>query len=110
MVMDCLGPSIEDYFNLCQRQFSLKTVLMIADQIILRVEYLHSRGFIHRDLKPDNFLFGTGSRAHYIYLVDLGLSKRFKDSKTEQHIPFKSDKSLTGTARYASMWTHLGCE
>jgi len=55
-------------------------------------------------------LFGTGSRAHYIYLVDLGLSKRYKDSRTEQHIPYKSDKSLTGTARYASMWTHFGSE
>jgi serine/threonine protein kinase len=65
---------------------------------------------IHRDVKPDNFLMGRDKKKHIVYVVDFGLAKKYKDTKTGEHIPYKDGKSLTGTARYASIYTHLGIE
>ncbi|KAL6845362.1 hypothetical protein ACP4OV_024857 [Aristida adscensionis] len=110
LVMDLLGPSLEDLFNFCSRKRSLKTVLMLADQMINRVEFVHSKSFLHRDIKPDNFLMGLDRRANQVYIIDFGLAKKYRDTSTHQHIPYRENKNLTGTARYANVNTHLGIE
>jgi casein kinase I family protein HRR25 len=78
--------------------------------MIQRLEFIHNNHFIHRDMKPDNFLVGSGKKQNLIYVIDLGLAKRYRDPKTGEHIPYKDNKSLTGTARYASVNAHLGIE
>ena len=82
---------------------------MLVDQMIARIEYIHNRHFIHRDIKPDNFCIGLNKTSHKIFLLDFGLAKRYiqRDGK---HIPYREGKNLTGTARYASINTHLGIE
>lgn len=132
--MELLGPSLEDLFNYCTRRFTLKTVLLLADQMVIktlfilldtsivayflnktivilqitRIDYIHNRNFIHRDIKPDNFLMGLGEKGNLVYIIDFGLAKKFIDTRTRRHIAYRENKNLTGTARYASINTHLG--
>lgn len=127
MVIDLLGPSLEDLFKMCNRHFSLKTVLLLADQLvspfyasfficslisppqISRIEFIHSHSLVHRDIKPANFVMGTGRASHLVNVIDFGLAKKFRDNRTYNHIPYKQDGFHgVGTSLFAAINTHLG--
>ena len=110
MVMEFLGPSLGDLFQLKERNFGMETVLMLTIQILTRIEYIHEKGFLHRDIKPENFVIGLNDKSNLVYLIDYGLSKRYKDKNSGQHIPYRENKQLVGTVRYASINAHLGIE
>jgi serine/threonine protein kinase len=110
LLMELLGKSIDKLFSDNKKQFSYKTIFEIGYQMIERIEYVHSKGYIHRDIKPGNFVIGKGDKSKIIYIIDFGLSKRYIDKNTDKHIPYKEGKGLTGTARYVSLFTHYGIE
>eukprot|EP01012_Entosiphon_sulcatum_P054804 TRINITY_DN7593_c0_g1_i1.p1 TRINITY_DN7593_c0_g1~~TRINITY_DN7593_c0_g1_i1.p1 ORF type:complete len:391 (+),score=29.84 TRINITY_DN7593_c0_g1_i1:39-1211(+) len=110
LVMDHLGPSVEELFSFCGRRFTIPTAFGLALQALARLQHLHSRDFIHRDIKPENMLMGTDKNGDVLYLVDFGLSKCYRDLRTGAHIPFAERKGLVGTARYCSINTHMGLQ
>lgn len=107
LVIEMLGPNLENLFSICGHRFTLKTVLIIAQEIIKKIHYVHSRGIIHRDIKPENFLIGLHSND--IYILDFGLCKFFKRTDNS-HIPMATNKKLVGTIRYTSLNGHMGYE
>eukprot|EP00927_Polykrikos_kofoidii_P032442 TRINITY_DN2763_c0_g2_i1.p1 TRINITY_DN2763_c0_g2~~TRINITY_DN2763_c0_g2_i1.p1 ORF type:complete len:392 (-),score=79.55 TRINITY_DN2763_c0_g2_i1:292-1401(-) len=108
MVMELLGKSLEDMLQTCPPQkLQVKTAVLVARQVLHRIEYLHSKGIVHRDIKPENFTLGIGPKMHHVYLIDFGLSKRYWD---KVHVAWQKKSSLTGTARYASINAHKGVE
>ncbi|KAL0948152.1 hypothetical protein HGRIS_010768 [Hohenbuehelia grisea] len=111
LVIDLLGPSLEDLFKICNRHFSLQTVLLLADQLLPRLEFIHSRDLVHRDIKPANFVMGTGKAANVVHAIDFGLAKKFRDPRTGLHIPYhQDDVHGVGTSLFASINTHMGIE
>ena len=109
LVMELLGQSLDNLF-IKLRQFSVKTTAIIGYQIIKILKYIHDRHIIHRDIKPDNFAMGRNELNDILYLIDFGLAKKFRSSRTLKQYPLTKRKSLTGTARYASINALQGYE
>ena len=111
MIFELLGPNLEDILKETKaKKFTYKTCGMILKQMNKRLNYIHDCGIIHRDLKPENFIVSTNVREGIIYLIDFGLSKKFMNPKTKEHIPFKTNRPIMGTAKYTSLNTHKGFE
>ncbi|KAK2962591.1 putative Casein kinase I [Blattamonas nauphoetae] len=109
LVMDMLGKNLDSILTSRKGHLSVRTVCLIGIQMFTRIQSFHSKNFIHRDIKPDNFLLGLDQNVNNVFMIDFGLSKKFIDH-SGKHIPFKTGKELTGTPRYASINSHLGCE
>jgi len=108
LVMELLGKSLEDRMKTQNGKFDVQTTVLVAEQLLNRIEYLHSKNIVHRDIKPENFMFGRNERISHLYIIDFGLSKRYWNGA--QHTQCKTKLSLTGTARYASINAHNGVE
>ena len=102
LVMELMGKSLENIINI-RKKFSIKTTAMLGYQMITVLQYIHDRHIIHRDIKPDNFVMGYDDKNAKLYLLDFGLAKKYRSSKTLIQYPYIKKKKLTGTARYASI-------
>eukprot|EP00830_Metopus_es_P007492 TRINITY_DN17119_c0_g1_i1.p1 TRINITY_DN17119_c0_g1~~TRINITY_DN17119_c0_g1_i1.p1 ORF type:complete len:216 (-),score=27.13 TRINITY_DN17119_c0_g1_i1:82-729(-) len=110
MVIELLGPSIEDLFTFSGKSFPFPILLQLAKQMIHRLQCIHSKGYLHRDLKPENFVIGIGKKEGILHLIDYGLAKKYIETTTGEHIKYKEKKKFVGAARYASLSAHNGSE
>merc|ERR1719512_343407 len=111
MVMELLGPSLGYIFRVCQKSLSVKTVFLLADQMLHRLEHVHNKGIVHRDIKPENFLVGHKERANVIYLIDFGLAKEYRPKSAAHREGTETRRGgFVGTVRYASINAHMGYE
>mmetsp|Transcript_26407 Transcript_26407/g.44586 ORF Transcript_26407/g.44586 Transcript_26407/m.44586 type:complete len:395 (-) Transcript_26407:432-1616(-) len=112
LVMELLGSSVQDLFQKCCCKFSVVTACLLADQFLDRIEGMHSRLLVHRDIKPSNFVIGRGDRSDIVFLVDFGLTTRYKDKRTLKHRDYSEYewRSLVGTPRFVSINNHLGIQ
>ncbi|KAG0740404.1 hypothetical protein G6F57_011075 [Rhizopus arrhizus] len=107
LVMELLDISLEKYLSK-YKCLSLKTVLMLADQMLTRIEALHRKGYLHRDIKPENMAMGLGNNSLFLHIYDFGLAKIFKHNNV--HIGITEIDHFVGTSRYSSLNAHKGIE
>lgn len=108
LIMEQLDHSLESLFRQCHCHFSLRTIIRLAVQMIKRIQSLHEVGYIHRDIKPDNFLMGKGISKNIVHVIDFGLAQEYRHAEHKQHSTQQTNLSLCGTARYASLNNHMG--
>ena len=106
LVMSILGPNLDQLLKLCGGSFSLKTTIIIALQILDRLEILHNYGYIYGDIQPTNFVVGLGSESPFIFIIDFGKCKRYKNKTNGQHIIYKENVYYTFDPVFASINTH----
>ena len=108
LVMERLGPSLQDLMDDHGGQLPRSTVSALGEQALLRLEFVHARGFVHRDVKPANFVVGAGGRRHILHIIDFGLARTFRSHTTGAHLPRAGRRrgGLAGTPRYASRHAH----
>ena len=109
LIMELLGESLNTLFHRCNNKFELDTATLLAYDMVQLIEYIHEKKILHRDIKPDNFVMGSGNKDNVLHIIDFGLSKKYI-TNLGVHIPLRKGKSITGTARYCSIYTHQGLE
>ena len=110
LIMELLGSSLDKIFKeLPSKKMSIRCVCNIAYQLIFIFETLHNYDIVHRDIKPANIAIGREDKHKFIYLLDFGLSKKFRSSTSKKHMPFIKNNKLIGNARYSSINALEGC-
>lgn len=107
MVFDLLSPSLKDLFNFCSCKFSLKTVLMLADQLICHLEYIHFNNVIHQDIKSENCLMSVKKHGNQVYVINLNLVMKHRAAQMKANIDCVLNSKLVGTAHFASVNSHF---
>lgn len=108
LVTEILGPSLDDLQQYCGGKLSMKTVLMIADQAIARLQTIHNSGWLHRDIKPHNFLLGTGKSGNTMYAIDMGLAMKWTRARESHRRTPNAKREFMGTPDFASLNSHKG--
>jgi serine/threonine protein kinase len=107
LVLELLGPTLKDLFNYCGRKFSLKTVLLLANQLIRHLHHIHDKGYIHRDLTPTNMMLGMGRNGNQVYVTDFGLAQEYVEEQRQNKSDYRPHQGV-GTALFSSIQGHHG--